>query len=130
MSILGLQPGLTLAIIAANVILWLILQSNQTLLERMLFVYRSVARDREYDRLIASGFAHHSFFHLLFNMMTLYYFGPTVEMLYGRLGFAVIYVISIGGGNHGDPPKQPELQRLGGLRRFIRGGICFCVDAT
>jgi hypothetical protein len=49
---------LTTGIIVANVIIWLILQSNHALLERMLFLYRAVARNREYDRLIASGFAH------------------------------------------------------------------------
>ncbi len=96
---LGIQPGLTTGIIVANVIIWLILQSNHALLERMLFLYRAVARNREYDRLIASGFAHYSFVHLLFNMLTLYYFGPTVEMLYGKLGFAAIYLLSIIGGN-------------------------------
>jgi membrane associated rhomboid family serine protease len=135
MSILGLQPGLTLAIIAANVILWLILQSNQTLLERMLFVYRSVAHDREYDRLIASGFAHHSFFHLLFNMMTLYYFGPTVEMLYGRLGFAVIYVISIVGGNlftmvtHRNNLNYSALGASGGLFGVVFAFVWMLPDA-
>jgi len=38
MSFLGLEPGFTLAIIVANVILWLMLQSNRTLLDRMIFV--------------------------------------------------------------------------------------------
>lgn len=96
---LGIQPGLTTGIMVANVIIWFILQSNRNLLERMLFVHRSVVRDKEYDRLIASGFAHYSLVHLLFNMLTLYFFGPKVEMLYGKLGFASIYLLSILGGN-------------------------------
>ncbi len=132
---MGLQPGLTLAIIAANVILWLLLQSNHALLERMIFVYRSVARDREYDRLIASGFAHHSFIHLLFNMMTLYYFGPTVEMLYGRLGFAAIYLSSIIGGNlftmvtHRNNPNYSALGASGGLFGVVFAFVWILPDA-
>ena len=132
---MGLQPGLTLAIIAANVILWLLLQSNHTLLERMIFVYRSVARDREYDRLIASGFAHHSFIHLLFNMMTLYYFGPTVELLYGRLGFAAIYLLSIVGGNlftmvtHRNNLNYSALGASGGLFGVVFAFVWVLPDA-
>ncbi len=132
---MGLQPGLTLAIIAANVILWLLLQRNHPLLERMIFVYRSVARDREYDRLIASGFAHHSFIHLLFNMMTLYYFGPTVELLYGRLGFAAIYLLSIVGGNlftmvtHRNNLNYSALGASGGLFGVVFAFVWVLPDA-
>lgn len=132
---LGLEPGLTLAIIAANVILWLLLQSNHALLERMIFVHRSVSRDREYDRLIASGFAHHSFIHLLFNMMTLYYFGPTVEMLYGRLGFAAIYLLSIMGGNlftmvtHRNNLNYSALGASGGLFGVVFAFVWMLPDA-
>jgi membrane associated rhomboid family serine protease len=95
----GLQPGLTTAIMAANVILWLLFQTNTALLERMIFINRAVAKDHQYDRLISAGFAHYSFIHLLFNMVTLYYFGPVVEMLYGKAGFLLIYLLSIVGGN-------------------------------
>lgn len=136
MSFLGLEPGFTLAIIVANVILWLMLQSNRTLLDRMIFVYRSVARDREYDRLIASGFAHHSFFHLLFNMMTLYYFGPEVERLYGRLGFAVVYIASIVGGNlftmvtHRNNLNYSALGASGGLFGVVFAFVWMKPDAS
>jgi membrane associated rhomboid family serine protease len=132
---LGLQPGLTTGIIAANVIIWFILQSNHALLERMIFVYRSVARGKEYDRLIASGFAHHSFLHLLFNMLTLYYFGPTVELLYGTLGFAAIYVLSIIGGNlftmvtHRNNLNYSALGASGGLFGVVFAFVWMLPDA-
>lgn len=132
---LGLQPGLTTGIIAANVIIWFILQSNHALLERMIFVYRSVARGKEYDRLIASGFAHHSFLHLLFNMLTLYYFGPTVELLYGTVGFAAIYVLSIIGGNlftmvtHRNNLSYSALGASGGLFGVIFAFVWMLPDA-
>jgi membrane associated rhomboid family serine protease len=131
----GIEPGLTTGIMVANVILWLLLQSNHALLERMVFVNRSVARDREYDRLIASGFAHHSFIHLLFNMMTLYYFGPTVEMLYGSLGFAAIYLSSIIGGNlftmvtHRNNPNYSALGASGGLFGVVFAFVWLLPDA-
>lgn len=131
----GIQPGLTTGIMAANIIIWLLLQSNHTLLERMVFVYRSVARDREYDRLIASGFAHHSFIHLLFNMMTLYYFGPVVEELYGRFGFAAIYLSSIVGGNlftmitHRNNLNYSALGASGGLFGVVFAFVWLLPDA-
>lgn len=117
----GMQPGITLSIIAANVIFWLVFQGNQRLLHRMLFINRAVVKDREYDRLLASGFAHHSIIHLAFNMLTLYYFGPTVELLYGGLGFISIYLLSIVGGNlfclltHREDPGYSALGASGGL---------------
>ena len=46
---------------------------------------------REYYRLITSGFVHGDPIHLLFNMYTLYVFGPVVESYMGLIPFLILY---------------------------------------
>ena len=48
----------------------------------------------EYWRLFTSMFIHGGFFHLLFNMFSLYVFGPELERIAGKLRFFTIYFIS------------------------------------
>lgn len=67
--------------------------------------------NRDYKRLVTSGFLHVGWMHLLFNMMSLYAFSGPVAFALGPLEFLLIYFASlIGGGlfslavhrNHGD----------------------------
>ena len=50
--------------------------------------------DGEYWRLITAMFIHGGFFHLLFNMFSLYVFGPELERIAGKLRFFTIYFVS------------------------------------
>ncbi len=58
-----------------------------------------VLRDKEYHRLLTSGFLHVSWSHLLFNMLSLYFFAGNVEGYLGSLNFLLIYMGSLIGGN-------------------------------
>ncbi len=51
----------------------------------------AIARQKQHYRIFTSSFLHGSYFHLLFNMMTLWFFGPEVERLLGTDGFLVVY---------------------------------------
>src|SRR5262245_5089991 len=51
-----------------------------------------VSAGRNYQGLLLSHFAHADGTHLLFNMVTLYSFGPVVELGLGGLSFLLIYV--------------------------------------
>jgi len=55
-----------------------------------------VSRDHQYYRLVTYGFLHADPQHLLFNMITLYFFGNFMEGLYtrylGPFGFVLFYV--------------------------------------
>lgn len=59
-------------------------------------------RDGEYYRWLTSGFLHGDIMHLVFNMITLYFFGRTVEMWFalvfpdfGRMFYLVFYLVAI-----------------------------------
>lgn len=91
--------NLSLGIIVANVLVYIAMQSNPSMVYKMIFINGAVRKQAEYSRLIASGFAHAGPLHLLFNMLTLYFFGPYVEAIYGPLTFLGIFLGSVLGGN-------------------------------
>lgn len=45
----------------------------------------------EWDRMLTSGFVHVGLGHLAFNMLTLYFFGPFLELMLGPIRFALLY---------------------------------------
>ena len=59
-----------------------------------LFSPYEVSRGRNYPGMFLSHFSHADGAHLLFNMMTLYFFGPAVEDGLGVQKMLVIYVIA------------------------------------
>ncbi|MGX7666021.1 rhomboid family intramembrane serine protease [Flavobacterium pedocola] len=52
-------------------------------------------RAGEHLRLITSGFLHADFMHLIFNMLTLYFFAPTVIEKMGVIHFVLVYFGSL-----------------------------------
>ncbi|MEM1118543.1 MAG: rhomboid family intramembrane serine protease, partial [Bacteroidota bacterium] len=65
---------------------------NPGLIDRWAFKPFRVIREREWSRWLTAGFVHVGGMHLLFNMVTLYYFGPPIEGALGSLSFLVIYL--------------------------------------
>src|SRR6478752_2675378 len=59
----------------------------------------SILIDKEYKRLVSSGFLHGSWTHLGFNMMSLYAFSSSLENSIGPVKYLVIYFASLIGGN-------------------------------
>lgn len=86
----------TLIIIAVTCIVSFFAFNDSTLVRRLILWPPAVERDKEYYRLITYGLIHADGQHLLFNMITLYFFGRSMEGFFayelGPLGFAIFYV--------------------------------------
>jgi len=89
----------TLVVIAITCVVSMLAFSNQKLLEGMLFWSPAVTGKGEYQRLLTYGLVHADFAHLLFNMITLYFFGGIVERVLnarlGDYGFAFFYTLGL-----------------------------------
>ncbi len=68
---------------------------DQALFDRWAFVPNRVQEKGEWYRLLSGGFLHGGLGHLAFNMITLYFFGPVLEMVLGSLDFAIVYFGSL-----------------------------------
>lgn len=74
-------------------------RTHNELFDRLKFHVGAITgRDKQWDRLISSALLHGDWMHLLFNMMTFYFFAPAVMMFFGIWKFLGIYVGSIIGG--------------------------------
>lgn len=84
----------TLALIAVTCVVSFLGFNNRDLIDRLIFWPPAVRRG-QYYRLLSHALIHADGAHLLFNMVTLYFFGQVMEGLYvkllGPLGFALFY---------------------------------------
>jgi membrane associated rhomboid family serine protease len=105
-------PYVTFALIAANVIIYLITvaQSGQGFtgplgvpIHRLFYNWQlqplAVKQRGEYYRLLTSAFLHVSVLHIGFNMLALFFIGPPLERLLGRWRFSVVYLLGALGGS-------------------------------
>lgn len=73
--------------------------NNRRLLDRLILWPPAIDRNRQYDRLLTHGFIHADGQHLLFNMITLFFFGRAIEPVFvakiGLLGFVAFYLSAI-----------------------------------
>jgi membrane associated rhomboid family serine protease len=86
----------TLAILLVTVIISLIgLKAQPRLIEWCVFRPYRLVRQHQYHTLITSGLVHGSVMHLLFNMLTFYFFGPSLELTIGSSHFLTLYVVAL-----------------------------------
>lgn len=76
---------ITYLIIGVTVAISLWAFNNPTLFERLKHWPYAEAQRGEYHRLLTGGFLHADYVHLLFNMITLYFFGGLVENWFDAL---------------------------------------------
>jgi membrane associated rhomboid family serine protease len=67
----------------------------------------------QYWRLVTAGFLHDGFFHILVNMLSLYFVGMALEPAVGRLNFSFIYGASLLAGSFGTLLLTPESPTIG-----------------
>ncbi|WP_293612118.1 rhomboid family intramembrane serine protease [Ponticaulis sp.] len=88
-----------LIFLVANLAISIYAFSNENFLRWGLLNTRAVLKQQEYHRILVSGFLHADPMHLFFNMITLFFFGPTVESIMGSQGFFLVYLGALVGGN-------------------------------
>ncbi|MGB0178001.1 MAG: rhomboid family intramembrane serine protease [Owenweeksia sp.] len=86
-------------LIASNVLLSFKGFNDRIFFSDWAFQVGKVLGQKDYKRLITSGFLHVSTMHLIFNMLTLYFFAGALEAFLGPFGFIVVYFGSLVGGN-------------------------------
>ncbi|MCB0497803.1 MAG: rhomboid family intramembrane serine protease [Cyclobacteriaceae bacterium] len=88
-----------IALIVANVLFSYKGFQDRNFFRANLFSPGAILVNKEYKRLITSGFLHVNWTHLFFNMFTLYSFGGLLFQLLGPVKFFLIYFVSLIGGN-------------------------------
>lgn len=70
-----------------------------TFIDKYKFEVDKILVEKDYKRLVTSGFLHVNWMHLIFNMISLYAFSGLLEFKVGSLFFALIYFTSLIAGN-------------------------------
>ncbi|BFI95550.1 MAG: rhomboid family intramembrane serine protease [Rhodanobacter sp.] len=87
---------ITLIILAITCIVSFMALNNRKLMDDLILWPPAISRRHEYHRLVTYGLVHADFGHLLFNMITLFFFGRAMEGFYtaqlGTFGFALFYI--------------------------------------
>ena len=113
---MGLQLTGALIIFVATIVISLIGFSSPQFLDRSLFRPYWLLRRKQYDTVVMSGFVHADFMHLLFNMMTFYFFGFQLERYIGTAMFVVLYLVGLlisHAGTYYKQRRNPEYASLG-----------------
>lgn len=120
----------TIIIIAANVIISLKGFNDISFFEKYKFNIAGIRRG-EQIRMFSSAFLHADFSHLLFNMLTLYFFANVVIGSLGVTYFVIIYVASLLAGNllsfyfHKDEPHYSAIGASGAVMGILYSAILF-----
>jgi membrane associated rhomboid family serine protease len=91
----------------------------------------TLVRNAEYWRLISSGFVHANFSHLLFNLLTFYFFAFTLERRIGTVAFVVLYGLGLLIGNlttyvkHRNEPDYVTLGASGAVSAVLFASIVY-----
>jgi membrane associated rhomboid family serine protease len=124
-----------LIIIALTCVISYTAFNNQKLMADWILLPYLTLKDKQYYRFVTYGFLHADFMHLLFNMMTLYFFGSMIESFYnskmGMFGYAVFYlggiIVSVlpGAMQHSKDPKYATLGASGAVSAVLFAFILF-----
>jgi membrane associated rhomboid family serine protease len=133
---LGTTPA-SIAILGCIVVVsFLALQVNPGILERNLLRPYWVLRKKTYDTIVTCGFIHGDFGHLLFNGLTLFFFGPSLESRIGTVKFVLLYFIGLIVSSLGtvwkrrNDPNYASLGASGAILAVLFASIMYFPDRT
>ncbi len=132
----GIGPA-SLFILAANIVLSLIgLFVLPRLIERCIFRPYEFARGQNRITAITSGFVHADLPHLLFNMISFFFFGPPLERRIGTPMFVLLYVSGLLVSQigtyrkHRDNPEYATLGASGAISAVLFAAIVYFPTMT
>lgn len=94
MNMIG-QNGASVVFAATIVLSLLGLYANTKVIERCLFRPYWFMRSKQYDTIVTSGFVHADMSHLIFNMVTFWFFAFPLERYIGTSSFVVLYAAGL-----------------------------------
>ena len=124
-------PGSIASLLLTVVVSLLGLYAKPSLIEASLFRPYYLIRNKQYYTLLTSGLAHGSATHLLFNMVTFYFFGPPLERVIGTARFVLLYVVSLILSEartyfqHRDDPRYAVLGASGAVSAVLFASIVY-----
>ncbi len=124
----------TLVIIAANILISIKGFNDFSFFEKYKFNIAGI-RKGEHLRMFSSGFLHGDFSHLLFNMLTLYFFAGVVIKFLGTPKFVIIYIGSLLLGSllsfyfHKDEYHYSAIGASGAVTGILYAAIMFVPDS-
>ena len=94
--------SITYLIIFSTAVISYMASQKQDLLQRLIMHPYTVYHNKQYYRLVTSGFIHNGLIHFIFNMLAMYFFGPYIESIFkelypsaGSILFIVFYLTGL-----------------------------------
>jgi membrane associated rhomboid family serine protease len=129
--------SVTFLILASTISLSLYtIYKNQSLLDQLILHPFKMNRDNSYYRMITSGFLHADLNHLIFNMLSFYFFAIHLEGFVGSFIFFLFYIVAIVISNidsflkNKNNPMYRSLGASGGVAAIIFSYIIFNPSTT
>ncbi len=107
------------------------LYGNRRIIDRSLFRPYEFLRKKQYASVISSGFVHADLPHLIFNMMTFYFFAFPLEKQIGSVRFAALYLLGLVVSDvgtflkHRDDPQYASLGASGAISAVLFAAIVY-----
>jgi membrane associated rhomboid family serine protease len=87
--------SIALVLFLTTIVVSVVALSSPRLQARLAFRPHALAQGRDWHTLVTSGFVHADWTHLLFNMVTFWFFAFPLERVLGRGPFAVLYLLAL-----------------------------------
>src|SRR5882762_5760050 len=94
--------NITYAIIGFTVLISLLAMNKERMMQNLMMNPYRIKRNKEYYRFLTSGVIHIDHVHLLFNMLSFYFFGTFIERIFslvvgasGGFYFIALYLLAI-----------------------------------
>ncbi len=101
-----------------------------------IFDVDKILKEKQYYRIFSSGFLHGGWFHLIFNLVALLSFSTSIELIFGKVKYLILFFVSLVGGsllslffhrNHGD---YRALGASGAISGVVFASIVLMPDST